>query len=86
LGGAWSTYWYNDLLYESEIQVGLNVFRFRGRELRDARRLPHLNPQTQEFSFGARDGDEDDDTDDDTDDNGGGGGGGDDDTDTDSDD
>jgi hypothetical protein len=87
LGGAWSTYWYNDLLYESEIQVGLNVFRFRGRELRGARRLPHLNPQTQEFSFRARDGNGDDDTDDDTDDNGGGGGGGgDDDTDTDTDD
>jgi hypothetical protein len=88
LGGAWSTYWYNGLLYESEIQVGLNVFRFRGPETRGARGLPHLNPQTQEFSFGARDGDgDDDDTDDDTDDNGGGGGGGGgDDTDTDSDD
>jgi hypothetical protein len=70
LGGAWSTYWYNGLLYESEIQVGLNVFRFSGPETRGARSLPHLNPQTQEFSFGVRDGDGDDD---DTDDNGGGG-------------
>jgi hypothetical protein len=87
LGGAWSTYWYNGLLYESEIQVGLNVFRYRGPETRGARGLPHLNPQTQEFSFGARDGNgDDDDTDDDTDDNGGGGGGGGDDTDDDTDD
>jgi hypothetical protein len=93
LGGAWSTYWYNGLLYESEIQVGLNVFAYRGREMRGAIRLPHLNPQTQEFSLRADDGngDGDDDTDDDTDDNGGGGGGGggddtDDDTDEDTDD
>ena len=89
-GGAWSSYWYNGFIYESEITVGLNVFRFRGPETRDAIRLRHLNPQTQEFSFRARDGGGgggDDDTDDDTDDNGGGGGGGggDDDTDTDSD-
>jgi hypothetical protein len=87
LGGAWSSYWYNDLIYESEITKGLMVFRFTGRETRDAIRLRHLNPQTQEFSLRARngDGDGDDDTDDDTDDNGGGGGGGGDDTDDDTD-
>jgi hypothetical protein len=86
LGGAWSTYWYNDLLYESEITKGLNVFRFTGRETRDAIRLRHLNPQTQEFSLRARNGDGDGDDDDDTDDNGGGGGGDDTDDDTDTDD
>jgi hypothetical protein len=50
LGGVWSSYWYNGFIYESEIQVGLNVFRFNGKETAGAIRLPHLNPQTQEFS------------------------------------
>jgi hypothetical protein len=65
LGGAWSSYWYNGLIYESEIQVGLNIFEFTGRETRGAIRLPHLNPQTQEFSLDDRRGDDDDDDDDD---------------------
>ena len=52
LGGVWSSYWYNGFIYESEIQVGLNVFRFSGPETGSAIRLPHLNPQTQEFSTG----------------------------------
>jgi hypothetical protein len=59
LGGAWSSYWYNGLIYESEITEGLNVFRFTGRETRSAIRLPHLNPQTQEFSFDGRKRDDD---------------------------
>jgi hypothetical protein len=67
LGGAWSSYWYNGLIYESEIQVGLNIFEFTGRETRGAIRLPHLNPQTQEFSLDDRRGDDDDDDDDDDD-------------------
>jgi hypothetical protein len=50
LGGAWSSYWYNGRIYESEITKGLNVFRFSGSETRSAIKLPHLNPQTQEFS------------------------------------
>ena len=54
LGGAWSSYWYNGLIYESEISKGLNVFRFTGRETRSAIKLRHLNPQTQEFSFDGR--------------------------------
>jgi hypothetical protein len=49
LGGAWSTYWYNGFLYESEITKGVNVFRFSGKKSQGIR-LPHLNPQTQEFS------------------------------------
>jgi hypothetical protein len=70
LGGVWSSYWYNGLIYESEIQVGLNVFRFTGKETRKDVRLRHLNPQTQEFSIlpGKGDDDEDDDRDDDDDD------------------
>jgi hypothetical protein len=51
LGGAWSSYWYNGFIYESEITKGLNVFRFSGRETAGAIQLPHLNPQTQEFSL-----------------------------------
>ena len=51
LGGAWSSYWYNNFIYESEITKGLNVFRFSGRETGGTMRLPHLNPQTQEFSL-----------------------------------
>jgi hypothetical protein len=52
VGGAWSSYWYNNFIYESEITKGLNVFRFSGKETGGAIRLPHLNPQTQEFSLG----------------------------------
>ena len=51
LAGAWSSYWYNNFIYESEITKGLNVFRFSGRETGGTMRLPHLNPQTQEFSL-----------------------------------
>jgi hypothetical protein len=63
LGGAWAAYWYNGLIYESEISKGLNVFRFTGRETRRDVRMRHLNPQTQEFSIlpGKGDGDDDDD-------------------------
>jgi hypothetical protein len=53
LGGAWSSYWYNGFIYESEITKGLNVFRFSGPQTAGAIRLPHLNPQTQEFSLGS---------------------------------
>jgi hypothetical protein len=51
LGGVWSSYWYNNFIYESNITEGLNVFRFSGRETAGAIRLDHLNPQTQEFTL-----------------------------------
>jgi len=51
LGGAWSSYWYNNFIYESEITKGLNVFKFSGRATAGAMRLGHLNPQTQDFSM-----------------------------------
>ena len=51
LGGAWSSYWYNNYVYESEITKGLNVFRFSGQQTGGAIRLGHLNPQTQEVSL-----------------------------------
>jgi hypothetical protein len=52
LTGAWSSYWYNGFIYEGHISEGLNVFRFSGNETAGAMRLPHLNPQTQEFTIG----------------------------------
>ena len=56
LGGSWSSYWYNNFIYESDITRGLNVFRFSGLDGGEkpgaARRLDHLNPQTQEFTIG----------------------------------
>ncbi|HEX6417773.1 MAG TPA: hypothetical protein VFZ77_04730 [Acidimicrobiales bacterium] len=48
LGGAWSSYWYNGFIYESEIQSGLNVYRTSDEALAGAIRLPYLNPQTQD--------------------------------------
>ena len=51
LGGAWSSYWYNNFIYETNITEGLNIFRFSGKETARALRLDHLNPQTQEFTL-----------------------------------
>ncbi len=51
IGGVWSSYWYNNFIYESNITEGLNIFRFSGRETAGALRLDHLNPQTQEFTL-----------------------------------
>lgn len=51
LGGAWSAYWYNNFIYETNITEGLNIFRFSGKQTAGALRLGHLNPQTQEFTI-----------------------------------
>jgi hypothetical protein len=51
LGGAWSSYWYNNFAYESEITKGLNVFRVSDHVTGGTLRLSRLNPQTQEFSM-----------------------------------
>jgi hypothetical protein len=51
LGGAWSSYWFNNFIYESDITNGLNVFRLTDKATARAMRLDHLNPQTQEFSL-----------------------------------
>jgi hypothetical protein len=49
--GAWSSYWYDGFIYETNIGEGLNMFKLSGNTL--ARRIKpgHLNPQTQEFSL-----------------------------------
>jgi hypothetical protein len=54
LGGAWSSYWYNNFIYETNITEGLNIFRFTGKQTSGALRLGHLNPQTQEFTIDKR--------------------------------
>jgi hypothetical protein len=51
LGGSWSTYYYNNFIFESEIQSGLNVFRLSDSATAGAMKLPYLNPQTQEFTI-----------------------------------
>jgi hypothetical protein len=51
LGGVWSSYWYNGLIYETHINEGLNIYQYTGRETRRAIGLGHLNPQTQEFTI-----------------------------------
>jgi LVIVD repeat len=51
LGGAWSSYWYNSFVYESEITKGLNAFRVSDPVTDGGMRLGHLNPQTQEFTI-----------------------------------
>src|SRR5215216_5964760 len=42
LGGAWSSYWYNNFIYESEITKGLNVFRLNDPATTGAMTLGHL--------------------------------------------
>jgi hypothetical protein len=54
LGGDWSSYWYNGQIYESDILRGLIIWELHDRAVRDAIKLDHLNPQTQEFSFDDR--------------------------------
>jgi hypothetical protein len=46
LGGAWTTYWYNGYLYESNIKKGLFVSRSTSPEAQTPVELEFLNPQT----------------------------------------
>ena len=52
LGGDWSTYWYDGLIYESDITRGMLVWNLSDPAVAGARKLRHLNPQTQEFTIG----------------------------------
>jgi hypothetical protein len=47
LGGAWGSYWYNNVIYETSISFGLNIYRLSDKVVAGARRQPFLNPQTQ---------------------------------------
>jgi hypothetical protein len=51
LGGDWSTYWYDGRIYESDITRGLLIWKLSDNAVAGARKLGHLNPQTQEFTF-----------------------------------
>ena len=51
LGGDWSSYWYDGLIYESDITRGLIVWNLSDDATAGARKLGHLNPQTQEFTI-----------------------------------
>jgi hypothetical protein len=51
LGGDWSTYWYDGLIYESDITRGMMVWELSDPAVAGARKLDHLNPQTQEFTI-----------------------------------
>ena len=50
-GGDWSTYWYNGLIYEADITRGLIIWNLSDNVVAGAKKLDHLNPQTQETSF-----------------------------------
>jgi hypothetical protein len=47
-GNAWSSYWYNGFIYANDIQRGVDTFLLSDRARAGDRKLPHLNPQTQE--------------------------------------
>ena len=48
VAGVWSSYWYNDVIYETNIAEGLNLFDIREPWWDRGVNLPHLNPQTQD--------------------------------------
>ena len=52
LGGDWSTYWYDGFIYESDITRGLLIWNLSDNAVAGARKLGHLNPQTQERTLG----------------------------------
>lgn len=52
IGGDWSSYWYNGFIYQSDIRRGLIVWKLSDQRVGGADMLSHLNPQTQETSFG----------------------------------
>ncbi len=47
-GNAWSSYWYNGFVYANDILRGLDVYLLSDQARAGARKLPYLNPQTQE--------------------------------------
>jgi hypothetical protein len=50
-GGDWSTYWYDGYIYESDMTRGLTIWELKDKRVSGAKKLRHLNPQTQEDSF-----------------------------------
>jgi uncharacterized repeat protein (TIGR01451 family) len=54
-GGDWSSYWYDGIIYESDIggsdRDGMLTWRLNDPVTAGAQTLGHLNPQTQEFTI-----------------------------------
>jgi hypothetical protein len=50
-GGDWSTYWYDGRIYESDMTRGLTIWNLADKAVAKAKKLGHLNPQTQEFTL-----------------------------------
>jgi PA domain/LVIVD repeat len=50
-GGDWSSYWYDGRIYESDMTRGLLIWNLIDRAVAGAKKLGHLNPQTQEFTI-----------------------------------
>jgi hypothetical protein len=47
-GNTWSSYWYNGFIYANDILRGVDTFLLTDRARAGDRKLPYLNPQTQE--------------------------------------
>lgn len=47
-GNSWSSYWYNGFIYANDIRRGVDIFLLSDKARAGARKLPYLNPQTQE--------------------------------------
>ena len=50
-GGDWSSYWYDGRIYESDMTRGLLIWNLVDPAVAGAKKLGHLNPQTQEFTI-----------------------------------
>jgi PA domain/LVIVD repeat len=50
-GGDWSSYWYDGRIYESDMTRGLLIWNLTSPAVAGAKKLGHLNPQTQEFTI-----------------------------------
>lgn len=49
---AWSTYWYNGLIVANDISRGVDTLRLSSNLVAGAKKLPMLNPQTQDYLIG----------------------------------
>jgi hypothetical protein len=54
IGGSWATYFYDGYLFDSDITRGLYIWKLDDRDARSAVSQRHSNPQTQEFTIGAK--------------------------------
>jgi hypothetical protein len=49
---AWSSYWYNGLIFSNGTPRGVDIFRVTDKAVATAQKLPMLNPQTQINTIG----------------------------------